>query len=303
VKRAPREPRTAPGPRAARFVVVTGMSGAGKSQAIRALEDLGYFCVDNLPIALIPTFAELTLGGQGDIKRAAVVVDVREGRALARFPAIYRRLKLQSPIGIRLVFLDAADTALLRRFSETRRPHPLAKGRSVTEAVSHERRQLEPLRRLADQVLDTSALNVHELRRRILESTGGGDKTLPLVVNIVSFGFRHGVPADADLVFDVRFLPNPHFVMALRPWTGRSRRVSRYVLRAPAARKFLTHCAALLKFLVPQYKAEGKSYLTVAIGCTGGRHRSVAIAEALAGRLRRIRGIELRVRHRDVEGE
>src|SRR5262249_29689658 len=178
--------------------------------------------------------------------------------------------------------------------------HPLAKG-SVTEGVRHERRQLEPLRRLADQVLDTSALNVHELRRRILESTGGGDKTLPLVVNILSFGFRHGVPADADLVFDVRFLPNPHFVMALRPWTGRSRRVSRYVLRAPAARKFLRLSAALLKFLIPQYKVEGKSYLTVAIGCTGGRHRSVTIAEALAAQLRRIRGIELRVRHRDVE--
>jgi UPF0042 nucleotide-binding protein len=277
------------------------MSGAGKSQAIRALEDLGYFCVDNLPIALIPTFAELTLAGVGDAKRAAVVVDVREGRALARFPAIYRKLKLQAPNGIRLVFLDAADAALLRRFSETRRPHPLAKGQSVKEGVRHERRQLEPLRRLADQVLDTSALNVHDLRRRILESTGGGDKTLPLVVNILSFGFRHGVPADADLVFDVRFLPNPHFVRALRPWTGRSRKVSRYVLRAPAARKFLQLSAALLRFLVPQYKAEGKAYLTVAIGCTGGRHRSVTIAEALAAQLRRIRGIELRVRHRDVE--
>jgi RNase adapter protein RapZ len=286
--------------RAARFVVVTGLSGAGKSQAIRALEDLGYFCVDNLPIALLPVFADLTLTGQGDTARAAVVVDIREGRALAQFPTVYRRLKQQARSAVRLVFLDAADAPLLRRYSETRRPHPLASGRSVADAIRDERRLLQPLRRLADQILDTSVLSVHELRRRMLESIGGTETATPLAVSLVSFGFRRGVPADADMVFDVRFLPNPHFVSSLRPWTGRSARVSRFVLRSAAARKFLQLNTALLRFLIPQFIAEGKTYLTVAIGCTGGRHRSVAIAEALAKRLGRMRGVELRVRHRDV---
>ncbi len=288
------------GRRAARFVVVTGMSGAGKSQAIRALEDLGYFCVDNLPVSLIPTFADLTLASQGEIRRAAVVVDVREGQALAQFPVIYGKLKRQAAHAVRLMFLDASDAALLRRFSETRRPHPLATDLPVAEAIREERRLLQPLRRLADQILDTSSLNVHDLRRRILESTGGSGTAAPLVVNILSFGFRRGVPPDADLVFDVRFLPNPHFVTSLRPWTGRSPRVARFVLKAAAARRFLQLTAALLKFLIPQYIAEGKTYLTVAIGCTGGRHRSVAIAEALGKRLKATGGIELHVRHRDA---
>jgi UPF0042 nucleotide-binding protein len=229
-----------------------------------------------------------------------VVVDVREGQALAQFPLIYGKLKRQAAHAVRLMFLDASDAALLRRFSETRRPHPLATDLPVAEAIREERRLLQPLRRLADQILDTSSLNVHDLRRRILESTGGSGTAAPLVVNILSFGFRRGVPPDADLVFDVRFLPNPHFVTTLRPWTGRSPRVARFVLKAPAARRFLQLTAALLKFLIPQYIAEGKTYLTVAIGCTGGRHRSVAIAEALGKRLKATGGIELHVRHRDA---
>jgi UPF0042 nucleotide-binding protein len=286
------------GRRAARFVVVSGMSGAGKSQAIRALEDLGYFCVDNLPIALIPTFADLALSEQ--FGRAAVVVDIREGRALARFPAMYRRLKQQSPHAVRLIFLDAGDAALLRRFSETRRPHPLAARRSVAEAIREERRVLEPLQHLADQTLDTSTLNPHELRRRILESTAGSGTAAPMVISIVSFGFRRGVPTDADMVLDVRFLPNPHFVTTLRPLSGKNARVARYVLRSPAAARFLRLTSTLLRFLVPQYIAEGKTYLTLAIGCTGGQHRSVAIAELLGRRLRRVKGIDLRVTHRDV---
>jgi UPF0042 nucleotide-binding protein len=286
--------------RAARFVVITGMSGAGKSQAIRALEDLGFYCVDNLPITLIPAFADLSLSGEGEGRRAAVVVDVREGRALTTFPGVYRRLKQRFGGAIRLVFLEAADTQILRRFSETRRPHPLATGRSVPEAIGEERRLLHPVRRLADQILDTSSLNVHELRRRILQSAGGTGTPLPMAVTVMSFGFRRGVPTEADLVFDVRFLPNPHFVATLRPWTGKHVRVARYVLRARTAKTFLRLTAALLKFLLPQYVAEGKSYLTVAIGCTGGRHRSVAIAEALARRLRRTKGIELKIRHRDA---
>jgi len=282
------------------FIVVTGLSGAGKSHALRALEDLGYFCVDNLPIALIPSFAELTLTGQREVRRAAVVVDVREGKELARFPAVYKKLTRRFGDEIRLLFLDAADAPILRRFSETRRPHPLGVTRSVSEGVAEERRLLLPIRSLADQVVDTSRLTVHELRKRVLESTGGSAAATPLAVTVESFGFRGGLPADADVVFDVRFLPNPHFVASLRRWSGRDKRVARYVLRAPAAGRFLKLAEALLRFLVPQHIAEGKTYLSIAVGCTGGRHRSVAIVEELARRLRRVKGIQVRVRHRDV---
>ena len=289
-------------PRAsAAFVVVTGLSGSGKSHAIRALEDLGYFCVDNLPVALIPTFADLTLRAPGSVRRAAVVVDVREGRALASFPAVYRRLKKSAgPHKVRLVFLDAGQATLLRRFSETRRPHPLALNRTVAEGLLEERRLLEPIRRLADQVLDTSALTVHELRRRILETVGGTETVAPLGVTVLSFGFRYGVPENADLVFDVRFLPNPHFVRSLRRWSGRHASVAAYVLRSRAARQFVKLTTEYLRFLIPHYIAEGKTYLTIAIGCTGGRHRSVAIADELAHRLDSLTGVDVRVRHRDV---
>jgi UPF0042 nucleotide-binding protein len=299
-RRQARRERRGTGPHGTPFIIVTGLSGAGKSHALRALEDLGYFCIDNLPIALIPTFADLTLSGQREMRRAAVVVDVREGRELERFPTVYRRLKRRYGQRVRLLFLEAADPAILRRFSETRRPHPLGVDQSVAEGVTEERQLLLPIRRLADQVVDTSALTVHELRRRIVESLGGGRAPRPLVVTVLSFGFRGGVPPDADLVFDVRFLPNPHFVESLRRWSGRNVRVARYVLRAPAARRFLQLTESLLRFLLPQYIAEGKTYLTIAIGCTGGRHRSVALAEALGKRLRRYRGTDVRVRHRDV---
>jgi UPF0042 nucleotide-binding protein len=284
----------------AQFIVVTGLSGAGKSHALRALEDLGYFCVDNLPVALIPPFADLMLGGQAGARRAAVVVDVREGRELSRLPATYRRLKRRFEGRIRLVFLEAADAAIQRRFSETRRPHPLAAGRSVAEGIRDERRLLEPMRRLADRVLDTTALTVHELRRTIVGTTGGAERASPLAVTFVSFGFRAGIPPEADLLFDVRFLPNPHFVAALRPKTGRHKGVAAYVLESRAAARFLTLTTNLLRFLLPQYVAEGKAYLTIAVGCTGGRHRSVAIAEELARRLTGIDAVHVRVRHRDV---
>ncbi len=298
--RGRRKAEPAPPAAGAPFVVVTGLSGAGKSHAVRALEDLGYFCVDNLPVALIPPFADLMLGGQVEARRAAVVVDVREGSGLTRFPSIYRRLKRRFEGRIRLVFLEASDAAIQRRFSETRRPHPLAAGRSVAEGVREERRLLEPMRRLADQVIDTSALNVHELRRKMLETTAGKGQPSPLAVSFVSFGFRGGIPLEADLLFDVRFLPNPHFVTALRPKTGRHKGVAAYVLESPEAARFLTLTTSLLRFLLPQYVAEGKAYLTIGIGCTGGRHRSVAIAEELARRLRDVDGVEIQTRHRDV---
>ena len=284
--------------RAAPFVVVSGLSGSGKSHALRALEDLGYFCVDNLPIALIPSFASLILK-QRRHRRGAVVVDIRERDELARFPAEYRRLKRLYGRRVRLVFFEAADSAIVRRFSETRRPHPLEAVPSIAEGVANERRLLQPLRRLADQVVDTSHLTVHELRRRVMESTGGAHRAAPLRVNLISFGFRHGLPAEADTVFDVRFLPNPHFVTSLRPWTGRNARVARYVLKDVAAKRFLSQTTRLLGFLLPQYISEGKTYLTIAVGCTGGRHRSVAIAEALGKRLSRLKGVDVQIRHRD----
>ena len=283
-----------------RFVVVTGMSGAGKSHAVRALEDLGYYCVDNLPVALIPAFADLVVGRRREIQRAAVVVDIREGHELSRFPQVYRRLAQHYGSRIKLIFLEATDSAILRRFSETRRPHPLGAVQPVAEGISHERRLLQPLRHLAAHVVDTSRLTVHDLRRDIVKAVAGTLRATPLLVNITSFGFRRGTPPEADLVFDVRFLPNPHFVSSLKAWSGKNARVARFVLKSRAAARFLTLTTRLLRFLIPQYISEGKTYLTIGIGCTGGRHRSVAIGEALGRRLRGMPGIEVHVTHRDV---
>jgi UPF0042 nucleotide-binding protein len=287
-----------------RFVVLTGLSGSGKSQAIRALEDLGYFCVDNLPVTLLPMFAELTLRAGGtEISRAAVVVDVREGRLLTEFPAIYRRLRAMRNLNPALIFLEASEPSLVRRFSETRRPHPLAPDRSAIEGIREEREAMMPIRRLADHVVDTSEMTVHELRRAFTSVATGASPDSRLVVTILSFGFKHGIPVDSDLLFDVRFLPNPHFVPALRLRTGRDRAVVAYLNRSKVMREFLDHTLNLLKFLVPQYANEGKTYLTIGIGCTGGRHRSVAIAEALRKGLSGIPGVRLRVKHRDIAGE
>ena len=281
------------------LVVVTGLSGAGKSQAIRALEDLGYFCIDNLPVSLIPTFVDLSVHDEDTRSKVAVVCDVREGTRLSRFPAMYRALKARTDVQTTLVFLEAETSVLVRRFSETRRPHPLGRGRTPAESVREEQRRLAPIRKLADQVVDTTRLTVHDLRRHMLTIVGGTPEATPLAVKLVSFAFKRGIPPEADLVFDVRFLKNPHFVPDLRPLTGLNAKVSRYVLSEPAAKRFMELAKMLLRFLLPQYIAEGKAYLTVAIGCTGGRHRSVAIAEALGKALRRTRGVQLRVRHRD----
>jgi UPF0042 nucleotide-binding protein len=283
-----------------RFVVLTGLSGSGKSQAIRALEDLGYFCVDNLPVTLLPMLAELTLRAGTEISRAAVVVDVREGKMLQEFPGIYRRLKARKSLNPVLIFLESAERTLVRRFSETRRPHPLAPDRSAIEGIREERDAMRGIRKLADHVVDTSEMTVHELRHVFTGVAAGTTPGAQLVVTILSFGFKHGIPVDSDLLFDVRFLPNPHFVPALRPHTGRDKEVMRYLDRSQATHQFLKHTLNLLKFLVPQYVSEGKTYLTVGIGCTGGRHRSVAIAEALKRGLSGIPGVRLRVKHRDI---
>jgi UPF0042 nucleotide-binding protein len=286
-----------------RFVVLTGLSGSGKSQAIRALEDLGYFCVDNLPVTLLPMLAELTLRAGTEISRAAVVVDVREGKMLEEFPAIYRKLRSRRGLHPALIFLEATEPALVRRFSETRRPHPLAPDRSAIEGIREERRAMRAIRKMADHVVDTSEMTVHELRHAFTGVATGTAPGTQLVVTILSFGFKHGIPVDSDLLFDVRFLPNPHFVPALRPHTGRDPDVVRYLDRSPATHEFLARTLNLLKFLMPQYAGEGKSYLTIGIGCTGGRHRSVAIAEALRKGLSGIPGVRFRVKHRDIANE
>lgn len=286
-----------------RFIVLTGLSGSGKTQAIHALEDLGYFCVDNLPIALIQTFAELTQRTTGEITRAAVVVDVREGARLKTLPAVYANLEKMPGLDPSLIFLDASDATLVRRFSETRRPHPLGGDRSVAEGIKAERRRLAPIRRLADQIIDTTDMTVHELRHAFMSAAREHEARPGPVVTMLSFGFKHGVPLDADLVFDARFLPNPHFEPELRAKTGRDPAVRAFLDQYPDTHEFITRVHDLLAFLLPKYAEEGKSYVTVAIGCTGGKHRSVAIAEELKRRLAPTPGLRFRVRHRDISQE
>lgn len=258
---------------------------------------MGFYCVDNLPVELIPIFAELHAAGQGDFTRAALLVDAREGLQLEKLPPLLRHLKKNHPIT--LVFIEAAEDALLRRYSETRRPHPLGRNFSVRESLAHERALMEPIRKLADLSIDTSRFNVHELRHFITERFKNPDHR-PLMVSVVSFGYRYGVPTDADLVFDVRFLPNPHFVPRLRPFTGRDPKVRRYIRSFPQTGEFLRRIEGLLTYLMPHYIHEGKSYLTIAFGCTGGKHRSVMLAEAVKKALAR-RGFAGKVVHRDIE--
>jgi RNase adapter protein RapZ len=286
-----------------KFVVLTGLAGSGKSQAIKALEDLGYFCVDNLPIELLPMLADLTLRAGTEISRAAVVVDIREGKMLEEFPRAYKRLQQRRQLNPVLIFLEAEVPTLVRRFSETRRPHPLAPDRSAIEGIREEKKALQKVRRMADHIVDTSEMTVHELRHAFTGVAAGRAPGGQLVVTVLSFGFKHGIPVDSDLLFDVRFLPNPHFVPELRPHTGRDTAVLKYINKSKATHEFLTHTLNLLKFLVPQYVHEGKTYLTIGIGCTGGRHRSVAIAEALKRGLSGIQGVRVRVRHRDIAHE
>jgi RNase adapter protein RapZ len=279
------------------LVILTGLSGSGKSTVLKTFEDLGFYCVDNLPIELIPAFGELLMQSAGEIRRAALLVDVREGEQLKQLPAVLRELQKENPAT--LVFIEASDEALLRRFSETRRPHPLGRDRTVREGVRHERVLMAPIRKLADVTIDTTRFNVHELRQFITHRFQKSDRR-PLMVALVSFGYRYGIPPDADLVFDVRFLPNPHFIPALRKFSGRDPRVARYVRSFPQTGEFLRRTEGLLTYLIPHYIREGKSYLTIAFGCTGGRHRSVMMAETVAKTLHK-KGYASKVVHRDLE--
>ena len=277
------------------LVIITGMSGSGKASVLKAFEDLGYYCVDNLPVGLIPQFAEL-VGQSAEIEHTALVVDVREGTQLDELPTIVKSVKRMLPT--KVIFLEAEDAVLLRRYSETRRPHPLGTDSPVKSSLAAERRHLRPIRAMADLVIDTSKFNVHELRAHITERFQKERSDKNILVSCVSFGYRHGVPEDADLVFDVRFLPNPHFVPEFRPLTGRHPRVAKYIRSFPQSREFIDRISDLLVYLLPHYIHEGKSYLTISFGCTGGQHRSVMIAEDVGKRLRRA-GYRVKVVHRD----
>ena len=281
--------------RAGELVIITGMSGSGKASVLKAFEDLGFYCVDNLPVGLIPRFAEL-VGQSSEIERTALVVDVREGTQLEALPSIVKSVKRLLPT--RMIFLEADESILLRRYSETRRPHPLGAHSPVKSSLAAERRHLRPIRAMADLVIDTSRFNVHELRSYITERFQKHESDKNLMVSCVSFGFKHGVPEDADLLFDVRFLPNPHFVPEFRPLTGLNPKVAKYIRSFPQTREFIERISELLVYLLPHYIREGKSYLTISFGCTGGQHRSVMISEEVSKRLRKA-GYRVKVVHRD----
>jgi UPF0042 nucleotide-binding protein len=279
------------------LVILTGLSGAGKASALKAFEDLGYYSVDNLPLELIPRFAEL-VQTSAEIKRAALVIDVREGIRLDRFPAILKQVR--KVLDTRVVFLEAAEEAIVHRFSETRRPHPLGRGETVISQIRAERKRLDPVRNVADILLDTTRFNVHDLRAHINAQFERGAKSdTNLTISVMSFGFKNGVPPEADVVFDVRFLPNPHFVPEFRKLTGKHPKVAKYVRQFPQTKEFLEKATDMLTFLLPHYIKEGKSYLTVAIGCTGGQHRSVMITEELRARLGKA-GYRAKSVHRDM---
>jgi UPF0042 nucleotide-binding protein len=276
--------------------MITGLSGSGKITALKVFEDMGYYCVDNLPAELIPSFAQL-IQDTRDNKNAAIVVDIREGSRLEQLPAIIADLKKR--LDVTLIYLDTTDTVLVRRFSETRRPHPLGSAESVPSSITSERRRLEPIRNIADIEIDTSKFNVHELRTHLVELfKSAGEERHPLILSTLSFGFKNGVPESADLVFDVRFLPNPHFIPEFRPYTGKHPKVAKYIRSFPQTKEFVTKVVDMLLFLLPHYVAEGKSYLTIAFGCTGGQHRSVFIAEEVRKQLMKS-GYRVKVEHRD----
>jgi len=280
------------------IVVVTGLAGSGKSHVIRVLEDSGFFCIDNLPVVLIPKFIELCQGYREEITRFALGIDLREGRFFESWPDVLAELRAAGH-RVHVLFLDADDEVLLRRFSETRRPHPLAQGGSVHEGIARERKALEGMRALADKVLDTSHFNVHELRREIEQYYGQISSPHRMRLFLISFGYKYGIPHDADIIFDVRFLPNPFFVDQLRSKTGLDREVEDYVLRRDETAAFLDRLSALLEFALPQYEREGKTSLTLALGCTGGRHRSVVLVEELNRRLD-VERLRIHVKHRDI---
>jgi len=284
-------------PSSSELVIITGMSGSGKGSVLRALEDLGYYSVDNLPVGLIPKFADL-VRDSSSTRHAALVVDVREGAGLKKFPAIFKAIR--GSVNARLIFLEADDETIVHRFSETRRPHPLADGDlAIGQSILAERKLLAPIRALADLTINTSKFNVHDLRSFIRQKFQGEGEESRILIYTTSFGFRHGVPPDCDLVFDVRFLPNPNYIPAFKQLTGKNPAVARYIRSFPQTEEFISKITELLTWLMPHYIREGKSYLTIGFGCTGGHHRSVMITEAVRKNLATA-GYQTKVTHRDL---
>lgn len=278
------------------LVIITGLSGSGKGSVLRALEDLGYYSVDNLPVELIPKFAEL-VADNPTVKSSALVVDVREGAGLSAFPGVFR--KIRSAVNTKLIFLEADDTAIVRRFSETRRPHPLGTDRSIAKSIRSERSKLSVIRGMADLIINTSKFTVHELREFIGERFRGAHDESKLLIYVTSFGYRNGLPPDSDLVFDVRFLPNPNYIPRFKHLTGKNPGVAKYIRSFPQTTEFVKRISDLLVYLLPHYIREGKSYLTIAFGCTGGQHRSVMMAEQIRKNLA-ASGFKAKVNHRDI---
>lgn len=283
------------------FVIITGLSGAGKSNAMKVFEDLGFFCVDNLPPQLLPKFAELCLQSEGRVRRSALAIDVRGGEFFDDFFSALAQLE-EMGFDYEILFLDAADDVLVRRFEETRRKHPLGQAGGVLDAIKAERELLQAVKERADRIIDTSSLSVRELRNEIVESMVRGGQAETLVVSVISFGYKYGIPLDADLVFDVRFLPNPHYDETLRPLSGHSQEIRHFVLDSSHTQEFTQHLTRLMDYLLPRYVEEGKSHLTVALGCTGGKHRSVVLADELSAYLHQ-KGYRVSVRHRDIGKE
>ena len=281
-----------------KIVVLTGLSGSGKSTAIRALEDLGFFCVDNLPPVLLPKFIELCKASSGEISKVAMVMDVRERAFLKEYPDIFKELKKKGE-KINILFLESSDEVLVRRFKETRRQHPLAEKGSVLEGIKRERDKLSDLRMLASEILDTSSFTVHQLREVILQLFSKISSKKKMSITLTSFGYKFGIPYDNDLIMDVRFLPNPFFVSELRDLSGNDKSVHNYVMRNEVAEKFQKKFLSLINFLIPQYEKEGKTYLTLGVGCTGGQHRSVVVINSLKKILSK-KGYLARVVHRDM---
>jgi len=280
-----------------RLVVVTGLSGSGRSATLKAFEDLGFYCVDNLPLMLLSAFVEFAQRSE-EAFQSAIGIDIREKGFPERFPALYSELKSQG-CAIELLFLDASDQTIVRRFSETRRPHPLARGTTpLLDGIRSERAALAEVKKLADRIIDTSDYTVHDLRQTIERHYAAGDAGRPMVITLLTFGYKFGVPYDLDLLFDLRFLPNPHFVPELRPYTGEDPRVREYIMSKPDSVEFLARLKGFIEYLLPRYRSEGKSYLTIGFGCTGGRHRSVAVSLMIAEWLRQ-NGYDVIIKHRD----
>ncbi len=295
-KAAPRARRSKAARPKPELVVITGLSGSGKGSVLRSLEDLGYYAVDNLPVDLIPKFAEL-VADNASVSSAALVVDIREGKGLTRFPQVFH--EIATIVDAKLIFLEADDSAIMRRFSETRRPHPLGTGRSIPKSIRSERAKLAPIRSMADLIINTSKFTVHELREFIGERFRGQRDESKILIYVTSFGYRHGIPPDSDLVFDVRFLPNPNYIPRFKHLTGENAAVARYIRSFPQTTEFVQRITDLLVYLLPHYIREGKSYLTIAFGCTGGQHRSVMMAAQIRKNLAAA-GFKAKVSHRDI---